>query len=80
VRREIGRCIVFPRDDLSSRPSGLFLPDQPEPPVLNAIAPVRRKDYRGVPRIEQLNGPEADLHKRPALSMILRSLSQNRMA
>lgn len=54
VRREIGRSIVLSRVDLSSRPSGLLLSDWPEPPVLKAIAPLRRKDYRGVPRTEKL--------------------------
>ena len=54
MRREIGRSTVLSRVDLSSRPSGLLLSDWPEPPVLKAIAPLRRKDYRGVPRNEKL--------------------------
>jgi hypothetical protein len=55
VRREIGRSTVLSRVDLSSRPpSGLLLSDWLEPPVLKAIAPLRRKDYRGVPRTEKL--------------------------
>ena len=54
MRREFGRSIVLSRVDLSSGPSGRLLSDCPEPPVLKAIAPVRRKDYRGVPRNKTL--------------------------